>query len=577
MLHARWLGRVPYREALAVQRALFDHGRGNHLLLLEHPHVFTHGPSADLATNVLVPPASVGAELVAVNRGGDVTYHGPGQLVGYPILTLPAKFGTSSGLSDTVAYVRSVEQLVIDALAELGLPGAGRLAEHPGVWVDPAGPSPRKICAIGVRLSRGRTMHGFALNVSTDMRYLRDYIVPCGIADRPVTSLAEEGVEVTMQQVVDTVARLAADRWGGGLLDRADVAWRHVPDDLTPFSRGEGPGEVVRHDGRLPAARTAAPSVAAVSGTSVRLSQRLESAGVTAGLEISARKPDWLRPKVNHGPEVLALKRTVRDLGLVTVCEEAGCPNLSECWSDGTATFMVLGERCTRACGFCLVDTRKPLAPDPLEPERVAEAVARMGLAHAVITMVARDDLSDGGAAGVAATIEAIRARMPGTAVEALISDLKGCLADLDTILTARPEVLNHNLETVARLQRAVRPSAGYARSLAVLAHAKQAGATTKSGLIVGMGETDDEIEGALVDLGSIGVDIVTIGQYLRPTTHHLPVHRWVEPDRFARYKVIGEAAGIAHVEASPLTRSSYHARSAAGAAGVAVREASFT
>ena len=577
-LHVRWLGRVPYREALAVQRALFEHGRGNHLLLLEHPHVFTHGPRADLATNVLVAPASVGAELVAVNRGGDVTYHGPGQLVGYPILTLPSKFGPSSGLSDTVDYVRSVEQLVIDVLAELGLPGAGRLADHPGVWADPTGPSPRKICAIGVRLSRGRTMHGFALNVTTDMAYLRDCIVPCGIADRPVTSLAEEGVTVTMQHVVDVVSRLAAARWGDGQLDRADVAWRHAPDDLTPFSRGEGPGEVVRPSTAAGEARVLPTHGAAPhAGTAVRLSRRLEQAGVTDGLDISTRKPDWLRPKVHHGPEVLALKRTVRDLGLVTVCEEAGCPNLSECWSDGTATFMVLGERCTRACGFCLVDTRKPLAPDADEPVKVADAVARMGLAHAVITMVARDDLADGGAAGVAATIDAIHARVPGTAVEALISDLKGSLADLDVVLAARPEVLNHNLETVARLQRAVRPSAGYARSLAVLAHAKLAGATTKSGLIVGMGETDDEIDGALTDLGSIGVDIVTIGQYLRPTTHHLPVHRWVEPDRFEHYRRVGEAAGIAHVEASPLTRSSYHARSAASAVGVAVKDGSFT
>ena len=193
-LRVRWLGRVPYREALAVQTALFSRGHDDHLLLLEHQHVFTHGASADLATNVLVDPASVGAELVAVNRGGDVTYHGPGQLVGYPIVTLAPKHGRSatSGLADTKAYVCSVEQLVIDVLAGLGLANAGRLDGYPGVWIDPLGESPRKICAIGVRLSRGRTMHGFAINVSTDLRYLREYLVPCGIADKAVTSLAED-------------------------------------------------------------------------------------------------------------------------------------------------------------------------------------------------------------------------------------------------------------------------------------------------------------------------------------------------------------------------------------------------
>ncbi|HEX6420895.1 MAG TPA: lipoyl synthase, partial [Acidimicrobiales bacterium] len=257
----------------------------------------------------------------------------------------------------------------------------------------------------------------------------------------------------------------------------------------------------------------------------------------------------------------------MRDLGLVTVCEEAGCPNIFECWADGTATFMINGERCTRACGFCLVDTRHPEPLDHGEPERVAEAVERMGLGFAVVTAVARDDLADGGASGFAATIGAIRRRTPGVQVEVLIPDCKGDQASLATIFEARPDVLNHNVETVPRLQRAVRPSAGYARSLAVLAAAKQAGLVTKSGLIVGMGETDDEVVSTLADLRAVGVDIVTIGQYLRPTTHHLPVARWAEPDTFASYKAAGEAMGIPHVESSPLTRSSYHARQAAGSA----------
>jgi lipoic acid synthetase len=216
-----------------------------------------------------------------------------------------------------------------------------------------------------------------------------------------------------------------------------------------------------------------------------------------------------------------------------------------------------------------MVDTRKPLAPSDDEPGRVAEAIARMGLAHAVLTMVARDDLSDGGMAHVARCVEAIRERCPGTRIETLISDAKGDADSLDLLFEARPDVLNHNIETVARLQRAVRPSAGYARSLSVLARSKAAGLTTKSGLIVGMGETTDEIVGCLADLAGVGVDIVTIGQYLRPTTHHLPVARWVEPSEFVEWKRLGQSMGIGHVEASPLTRSSYHARQAASAVSI--------
>jgi lipoic acid synthetase len=306
---------------------------------------------------------------------------------------------------------------------------------------------------------------------------------------------------------------------------------------------------------------------AAAEGTSVRLLGRLAEAGVPQGLAKGERKPSWMRAKLEIGPDYRRLKSTMRELDLVTVCEEAGCPNIFECWADGTATFMINGERCTRACGFCLVDTRRPEAPDPGEPERVAEAVERMGLSYAVLTTVARDDLADGGAGQFARTIEAIRRRRPDVQVETLISDCKGDLASLATIFEARPDVLNHNMETVPRLQRAVRPSASYARSLAVLARAKEAGLTTKSSLIVGMGERADELLGTLADLRGVGCDIVTIGQYLRPTTHHLPIARWWTPEELTDLKVAGEAMGIGHVEASPLTRSSYHARQAAAAA----------
>jgi lipoic acid synthetase len=560
VLRQRWLGRVRYDEALALQRALFHHATDDHLLLLEHPHVYTLGVNAD-PSHVLVDAASVGAELVEADRGGDVTYHGPGQLVGYPILTIAGRRG--GGMADTVEYVRSVEQLVIDVLADVGLPGAGRLDRYPGVWVDADGPRPRKVAAIGVRLSRGRTMHGFALNVDPDLSMF-DHIVPCGITGLGVTSVAAEGVDVSMREVVDAVTARAAEQWGDGAIDRADVVWRVPSDDrdLTAFSRGLGPGSSVRYvtEGRN------------ADGTSLRLAGRLAEAGVAGGVSLTEPKPEWMRAKVRLGADVLRLKKTVRSLDLVTVCEEAGCPNLSECWAEGTATFMVCGERCTRACGFCLVDTRHPAALDPAEPRRVAEAVARMGLDFAVLTMVARDDLDDGGAAHVAATIAAIRARRPHTRVEALISDLAGSGDAFGLVAAARPDVLNHNVETVPRLQRAVRPSASYGRSLSVLSRARAAELVTKSGLVVGMGETFDEVVQTLADLAAIGVDIVTIGQYLRPTSHHLPVARWWTPADFDEWRRIGEELGITHVESSPFTRSSHHAASswaAADAAGI--------
>jgi lipoic acid synthetase len=510
---------VKFADAYALQRALFLRARDPYLLLLEHPHVFTLGLRG-ATEHVLVDPAAVGAELVRTNRGGDVTYHGPGQLVGYPILSWP------DGPDATPSYVSSVEQVVIDACADLGFPAGrlGRLDGYPGVWVDPPGPEPRKLCAVGVRRTRGRTMHGFALNVDTDLAWF-GRIVPCGIEDKGVTSLAAEGVDVTMREVVDAVVARASARWGGGRVERADVAWRE-------------------------------PSLG-----------RVAEAGLREGLSIGERKPAWLRVRADMGPRYRELKHTMRSLDLVTVCEEAGCPNIFECWNDGTATFMINGDRCTRSCGFCLVDTRRPGPPDAGEPEHVAEAVERMGLAHAVVTAVARDDLRDGGAAQFAATVAAIRARCPGTTVEVLVPDCKGEAGALAALFAARPDVLNHNLETVARLQRAVRPQASYARSLAVLGEAKAAGLVTKSGLIVGMGETTDEVLGAMADLRSVGVDILTVGQYLRPTAAHLPVDRWWRPDEFDRIRQAGNAMGFAHVEASPLTRSSYHARQASEAA----------
>jgi lipoic acid synthetase len=538
VLRVRSLGTVPYHEAYGLQHALATEAADDYLLVLQHPHTYTLGAHAD-EHHVLVDPALVGAVLERTDRGGDVTYHGPGQLVAYPIVTV------ADDPASGPAHVHRLEQVVLETLADLGLGGATSEDEYPGVWLDAGGPHARKIAAIGVRTLRAgpgrrRTLHGVALNVTSDLTMF-GHIVPCGIEDRGVTSLAAEGIDVPMDTVVDAFVAHAAVVFGGGMVERHDVVR----------------GPALLHGQQAPTGERP-------------LLRRLRQAGVApeAGLDIGQRKPDWVRVPVRIGKGYRQLGSTVHDLGLVTVCEEAGCPNIYECWADGTATFMINGERCTRACGFCQVDTRHPLPLSPDEPERVAEAVERMRLGHAVVTCVARDDLPDGGAGVMAETIRAIRSRTPGTTVEVLISDCRGDAAALDTIFEARPDVLNHNIETVARLQRAVRPSAGYARSLGVLARAGQAGLVTKSGMMVGLGEDQDEVVATMADLRSVGVSIVTIGQYLRPSRDHLPVSRYWTPEEFDRLREAGTQLGLAHVEASPLTRSSYRAREAAMAAG---------
>jgi lipoic acid synthetase len=542
VLRVRRLGQVSYAEAFDLQHALARRGADEYLLLLEHPHVYTLGVRADPA-HVLVEPATVGATLFRTDRGGDVTYHGPGQLVVYPIVTLDDHPGAGP------RHVRALEQVVIDALGDLGVEAA-RHEGYPGVWVGVGGPAPRKIAAIGVRTQRvgdgrRRTLHGVALNVDCDLGMFA-HIVPCGITDYEVTSLRAEGSDARMDDVVEAIVARASAEWGADGVDRCDVS----TSSARRGSRLEPPAKGER-----------------------ALLRRLRDAGTDpdAGVPLRTRKPEWLRVPARMGEGFVSLGRTIHDLRLVTVCEEAGCPNIFECWAEGTATFMVNGSRCSRACGFCLVDTRHPLALDPTEPDRVGEAVARMRLSHAVVTCVARDDLPDGGAGAIAATVRAIRRRSPGTAVEVLISDFKGDASSLGLVLEERPDVLNHNVETVARLQRAVRPSAGYARSLTVLARAADAGLVVKSGLMVGLGESRDEVISTLADMASVGVSIATIGQYLRPSAEHLPVARWWSPSELESLAAAGRDRGLAHVEASPLTRSSYHAKQAAEAAPRAV------
>ncbi len=537
-LRSRWLGRLSYREAWDLQRAFWEgrvQGRSadDYLLLLEHPHTYTVGRNGD-GSNLLVQQEDLevmDAEIHYVDRGGDITYHGPGQLVGYPIIAVPK---LPNGF-DMVGHVRRIEQALIAALGDLGIPA---WAEEglTGVWTERG-----KIAAIGVRVARGVSMHGFALNVSPDLEYFNN-IVPCGIADRTVTSVAEIlGRGVSIEKAVRT------------LLPRFADIFQYEEQDVQfgAFARGAG---------EEPFAVDAMVAAGVFSGGNSS-EVPITINGLLPG---EPPRPEWMRIKADISSDgYREVRRLMKAKELNTVCEEAGCPNIYECWSQGTGTLMLLGDKCTRACAFCDVQTGRPGQVDFGEPDRAAQAVAAMGLEHAVLTSVNRDDLGDGGAAVFAATITRIRDLVPDCSVEVLIPDFKGDPEALETVMLAKPAVLNHNTETVLRLQREVRTAANYGRSLALLARAKwiNPSCTVKSGLIVGMGETEAEIMSTLADLRAVGVDLVTIGQYLRPTARHRRVARYVHPEEFARYRAEGERLGLSHVESGPLVRSSYHAR----------------
>jgi lipoic acid synthetase len=543
MLRTRWLGRIPYEEAWDLQRGFHEgkvRGRtgDDYLLLLEHPPVFTIGRNGS-RSNLLVDQVELdGAEIHHIDRGGDITFHGPGQLVGYPIITLDDP-------KQIVPYVRRLEEVLIRTLADFGAKG-WREDGFTGVWTERG-----KVAAIGVRVSRKVTMHGFALNLHPDMSWFGK-MNPCGITDRPVTNLSElVGRKVSMEEAVEALTPHFTEVFG----------YSEGETQMAAFTRGQGKQSAFEVD-RLLAA-----------GTFSANQRGAEPVLVNGRLPGEPVRPDWMRVTARLDGDYLELKKLMRGLDLHTVCEEANCPNIYECWGMGTATLMILGDKCTRACSFCNVTTGKPTEFDIFEPFRAAEAIAKMNLKHAVITSVNRDDLEDGGAGIFAQTITESRRRSPGTDIEVLIPDFKGDKEALATVMEARPEVLNHNTETVLRLQRDIRTSANYGRSLALLWRAKQMypEGLIKSGLIVGMGETYQEVVATLADMRAIGIDIITIGQYLRPTARHRPIHRYVHPDEFAAYKSFGEGIGIPHVESGPLVRSSYHAKESREAVPVSI------
>ena len=533
-LNVRWLGNLPYSEALILQKGLKESVAGennpyDYLLLLEHNNVITIGRTGD-TKNLLLDSDELekkGIEFFETDRGGDITFHGKGQLIGYPIMRLqdPKK---------VIPFVRSLEQTIIKTLSSFGIEAFSK-EDDTGVWT-PEG----KIASIGVKVSKWTTYHGFALNIFDKLEGF-DFINPCGNQEEKVASVHTFNTDISFDDVVNKITETFV----------AEFGYKDVGIQMSQFT----PTQLKKHKKH---------EIDEMLDKGVfQKNNNLVPITIKGLLPNEPERPEWMKVKANLGKDYRDLKNLISEKKLNTVCEEASCPNIYECWSMGTATFMIMGDTCTRACGFCDVNTGKPNDLDDLEPLRVAESVLTMKLTHAVITSVNRDDLPDGGSNFFAQTINEVKRLNPSTSVEVLIPDFKGDKGAIDNIIEASPEVLNHNLETVPRLQREIRTAASYGRSLSLLQYAKESAflGKTKTGLIVGMGEEFEEVIAVLEDLSQINVDIVTIGQYLRPTAKHRPIHRYVDKEEFIKYKSIGESFGIPHIESGPLVRSSYHAK----------------
>ena len=533
-LNIRWLGKLPYGEAYILQKGLHsatsqESSPFDYLLLLEHNNVVTIGRSGDI-NNLLVSKNILNEnniEFFETDRGGDITFHGDGQLIGYPIIRLddPKK---------VVPFVRKIENVIIDSLAELSIEAFSK-TDDTGVWTKEG-----KIASIGIKVSKWTTLHGFSLNISENTKGF-DFINPCGSSDEHVVSIQQYDETVSFKEVTEIISRKFVEIFKYEKVDKQFSQF--TPRQLK--KKKEFHIDQLVNNGVFNAYKNSVP---------ITLNSSIKS---------EPERPEWMKVKANLGKDYLSLKSLIKEKRLNTVCEEASCPNIYECWSMGTATFMIMGDTCTRACGFCDVNTGKPCDLDMDEPYRVAESVKIMGLTHAVITSVNRDDLDDGGSAFFAKTIDEVRLKNNQTSIEVLIPDFKGSKEAIDNIINANPEVLNHNLETVPRLQREIRTAASYGRSLALLQYAKESHflGKTKTGLIVGMGEEFEEVIAVLKDLSRINIDIVTIGQYLRPTQRHRLIDRYVSEEEFEQYKTIGQEFGIPHIESGPLVRSSYHAK----------------
>lgn len=484
------LGTLDYAMALVRQQQMVNERIKDHspdrLLLVEHPPVVTIGRSGSLNDLMVSKEALAqrGVTLQQVERGGRATFHGPGQLVAYPIVKVVDK--------DLHTFLKRLIDTVADVLRSYGLDPEFREGQ-PGVWVNGS-----KIASVGLAVRKWVTFHGIALNVSTDPGWF-DMIIPCGHAGEKITSMENEM---------------------GRPVEMSVVKKRFV----TQF--------VTRHTYEV-----------------------VEEPEIKPG-----RDPKWLVLPATDINAVDRMERRLADLQLATVCQSAHCPNLGECFAKGTATFMIMGTRCTRRCRFCAVDKGAPTPLDAGEPRRIAMAVGRMGVKHAVVTSVTRDDLSDGGAGHFKKTIQHIHKHCPGVSVEVLVPDFGGAVSAFDTICEAGPEVFNHNIETVPRLYSKIRPGADYRRSLGILAYLAIRGVNTKSGLMLGLGETKDEIRMVLRDLRKANCMLLTIGQYLAPSKAHAPMLRYVPPEEFEMWANTARDMGFRSVASGPLVRSSYRA-----------------
>ena len=533
-LNVRWLGKLPYSEAYDLQLGLHrsvsqEPSIDDYLLLLEHNKVITSGRSSK-ENNLLVTINQLnelGIEYFETDRGGDITYHGDGQLIGYPIIRL-------SDPKKVIPFVRDLENVIIDTLGKYNIDSFTK-EDDTGVWT-----SKGKIASVGIKVSKWTTYHGFSLNIFDSLDGY-DLINPCGNQLEKMTSIHQFNSDISFEEVAITISDNFSKIFGYSDVDKQFSQF--TPRQLK---------------------RTKEFNIDQMVKNGVfKINQNKIPVTIKGVLPSEPKRPEWMKVKANLGTDYVALKNLLSDKKLNTVCEEASCPNIYECWSMGTATFMIMGDVCTRACGFCDVKTGKPGELDLGEPLRVAESVQAMNLTHAVITSVNRDDLADGGSMFFADTIRAVKEKNNRCDVEVLVPDFKGLRSAIQNIIDASPEVFNHNLETVPRLQREIRTAASYGRSLSLLEYVKKQGfmGKTKTGLIVGMGESKEEVISVLKDLSKIEIDIVTIGQYLRPTAKHRPIDRYATLEEFEDYKIIGESFGIPHVESGPLVRSSYHAK----------------
>ena len=483
-------GRLGYQRALQRQLDLVEEringSAPDRLVLVEHPSVVTLGRSAS-QKDLCISEAALqqrGVELYSVDRGGQATFHGPGQLVAYPIIKLAAK--------DLHRYLQTLLEVAATVVRTFGLKPVFKNG-RPGVWVNC-----EKIASVGIAVKKWVAYHGIALNVNSDLEGFK-WIVPCGHRGERITSLQ---------------AQL------GQSIDLAAVKKIFIQQFRRSFGYTAKPGKVRAAD----------------------------------------KHPAWLIRPAPNAAAIHQMEGLLDHLQLATVCQRAHCPNLGECFNRGTATFMILGTRCTRNCRFCAVDRGTPQIVDPDEAERIARAAESLRLNYVVITSVTRDDLVDGGAAQFGRTIAHVRKRCKQATVEVLIPDFRGAIPALQNVCEARPDVLNHNVETIARLYPEVRPGAHYRRSLGILEYAAQQRVPVKSGLMLGLGESPNEITQTLTDLKRAGCRYLTLGQYLAPSKQHHPVTRFVPPEEFDEWAACARRMGFEGVAAGPLVRSSYRA-----------------